>query len=487
MDNTIKERLVKSDYPNVLFISVDDLNDYLGFLGDPNAITPHMDALAESGVAFTSAHCQAPLCGPSRASILSGIRPSSSGIYGMIKDDSIRTGSMSERGITYLPEYFKKQGYRTSGVGKVFHSFAPKGVFENAAGRFSGPKPNHNFGPKPEKRMEWEGYAPTNPEQYGRTSTDWGAFPDLDSEMPDYQNTQWAINELNHYQNEEPFFLAIGYMRPHVPLHVPQKWFDLYPLDDIKLPDYLENDFDDIPDIAKNKLAYLPMMPSTEWAIETNNWKKIMQAYLACVSFVDNEIGKIMTVLNNSQHASNTIVVLWSDHGYRIGEKGTFAKQALWEMATKTPFVISGPKLPKGKRVDAPVELLSIYPTLLDLCNLPANHQNEGRSLLPLINDKESKEECTALTTYGWSNHSLRTNDYRYIRYEDGSEELYDMNNDPNEFINLADTEEYKIVKEKHKELLPLYNAAWHVNSNYTFQPYFVEQKARLKKETDNQ
>ena len=332
--------------------------------------------------------------------------------------------------------------------------------------------------------MVWEGYAAENPEQYGRTSTDWGPFPERDSEMPDYQNTQWAINELNQYKTDQPFFLAVGYMRPHVPLHVPQKWFDLYPLENIVLPPYKENDFDDIPDIAKNKLAYLPMMPTTEWAIETDNWKKIMQGYLACISFVDNEIGKLLSALNSSQYGSNTIVVLWSDHGYRIGEKGTFAKQALWEMATKTPFVLSGPNIPNGKRVDVPVELLSVYPTLLELCEMSPNKQNEGRSLVPLMRDEMiDKNDYSALTTYGWSNHSLRTNDYRYISYEDGSEELYDMQNDQNEFINLADKAAYKEIKEAHKALLPEENNSWHINSNYTFQPYFVEQKARLNRQ----
>ena len=473
-------------HPNVLFISVDDLNDYLGFMGDPNAITPHMDKLALGGTAFTNAHCQAPLCGPSRASLLTGLRPSTTGIYGMIKDNSIKTGSLAEDDITLLPEYFSEHGYRTIGVGKVFHSFAPKGVFEIAGGRFAGIKPNHSFGPKPEQRMVWDGYAKSNPDNYGRTSTDWGPFPESDQDMPDYQNTQWAIDQLNQHDPERPFFLAVGYLRPHVPFHVPQKWFDLYPLEDIELPAYIKNDFDDIPAIAKNELAYLPMMPTTEWAIETDNWKKIIQAYLACISFVDNEIGKLLSALEKSQYASNTIIVLWSDHGYRLGEKGTFAKQALWETATKTPLIFSGADIPKHKTIDAPVELLSIYPTLLELCQLPPNPHNEGRSLVPVIHDQQADiDDFYSLTTYGWSNHSLRTKGFRYISYEDGSEELYDMKKDENEFVNLADVKDYKDIKELHKALLPASNARWHINSNYTFQPYFVEQKKRINQDNE--
>ena len=260
----------------------------------------------------------------------------------------------------------------------------------------------------------------------------------------------------------------------------PKKWFDMYPLDEIELPPYLKNDFDDIPEIAKNEVAYLPMMPTTEWAIKTNNWKKIIQAYLACVSFVDHEIGKLMEALEESPFADNTVVVLWSDHGYRMGEKGTFAKQCLWTEATKAPFIISGPNVPEGKKVDAPVELLSIYPTLLDLCSLPANPQNQGINLVPVMNDEIVQDKLTAITTYGWNNHAVRTGDYSYIKYEDDSEELYRVNEDPSEFTNLADRPEYQAHKDQIKALLPQVNEPWHLHSNYTFQPYFVEQKERV-------
>lgn len=260
----------------------------------------------------------------------------------------------------------------------------------------------------------------------------------------------------------------------------PQKWFDLYPLDEIELPPYLNSDFDDIPDIAKNEVAYLPMMPTTDWAIETDNWKKIVQAYLACISFVDNEIGKLLDALEQSPHANNTVIVLWSDHGYRMGEKGTFAKQCLWEEATKTPLIFSGPNLPAGKKIDVPVELLSIYPTLLNLCGLPGNPNNEGINLVPIMNAESDGLDYNAITTYGWNNHSIRTKDFRYIKYEDQTEELYHKNSDPNEFVNLANDPDYKAQKEQLMELLPTMNKPWHQHSTYNFQPYFVEQKERL-------
>lgn len=472
--------------PNILMIAVDDLNGYLGYLGDPNAITPNIDKLALNGVGFTNAHCQAPLCGPSRASLMTGLRPSTTGIYGMIKDDLITSNNEVTASTIFLPEYFKQQGYYTMGVGKLFHSFAPKGIFEDSPGRFVGEKPNHNFGPIPNERMNWSGYAPDSPKKYGRTSTDWGAFPDQDSLMPDHKAVQWASGKLKTDLSKKPFFMAVGFLRPHVPFHVPQKWFDLYPLDKIVLPPYLAEDMNDVPAIAKNIISDLPMMPSTEWAIKTNNWKKIMQAYLACISFVDNEIGKLLGALEKSPYADNTIVVFWSDHGYRMGEKGTFAKQCLWEEATRTPLIFSGPKIPKNKKIDAAVELLSIYPTLLELCQMPPNPKNEGISLAPLINNDIDGDQLTALTTYGWSNHSLRTKDFRYIRYEDGSEELYDHKNDPNEFDNLAHDAAYSGVKKNLKQRLPKVNNPWHAHSSYTFTPYFEEQRKRVNSENNS-
>ncbi|PQV51498.1 sulfatase-like protein [Jejuia pallidilutea] len=189
---------------NVLMIAVDDLNGYLGYLGDPNAITPHMDTLAANGTFFTNAHCQAPLCGPSRASIMSGLRPSTTGIYGMIKDDLIRIDNERTQSITFLPEYFKNKGYETIGVGKLFHTFAPKGIFKGP-GRFVGEKPNNDFGPAPKHRMNWPGYRPDDNKKIARTNTDWGAFPDQDSLVSDYKAAYWVKEQLEAYNSKKPF------------------------------------------------------------------------------------------------------------------------------------------------------------------------------------------------------------------------------------------------------------------------------------------
>jgi len=460
--------------PNVLFIAVDDLNNWLGCMnGHPNAKTPNIDNLASRGVLFTNAHCQAPLCGPSRASLMTGLRPSTIGIYGMISDNNIRADNEITKDIIYLPEYFKNNGYHTMGIGKLFHTHAPDGVFDESGGRAKG------FGPLPEERFIWDGYGTSDRDKYGRTSTDWGAFPEVDSLMPDHQSADWVIERLNR-DFEKPFFLGVGFLRPHVPLYVPQKWFDLHPLETLELTPYKADDLDDVPAIA-HLINDLPMMPSTEWAIESGEWANIIQAYLACVSFVDYEVGRVLEALQNSNYAENTVIVLWSDHGYRMGEKGTFAKHALWEEATNAPLLFSAPNLPKGKIIDTPAEMLSIYPTLVNLCGLPAYERNEGKNLVPTMLGAES-ENSVAITTFGMNNHGIRSLEYRYIQYEDGGEELYNHNSDPNEWTNIAGEAEYFTIKKDMKKSLPTKNEKWNIHSDYTFQPYFVEQKERTSK-----
>lgn len=462
----------KEAHPNVLFISVDDLNNMLGSLkAYPNAKTPNIDKLASKGVLFSNAHCQAPLCGPSRASIMSGLRPSTTGIYGMIKDDNIRSDNPATKDIIFLPEYFNNNGYHTMGIGKLFHTHAPEGMFDESGGRVA------RFGPYPGERFVWDGFGTSDRKNYGRTNTDWGAFPEVDSLMPDHQSVDWAINRLNKTY-DKPFFMGVGFLRPHVPLYVPQKWFDMHPLDSIKTVAYRKDDLDDVPPVAL-QLNDLPMMPSTDWAIKSGEWPKIIQAYLACVSFVDYEIGRMLHALENSSHAENTVIVFWSDHGYRLGEKGTFAKHALWETATKAPLLFVAPDLPKGKVIEEPVEMLSIYPTLLELCGLKAYERNEGKSLVSAMLGQTVEETSYAITTFGMNNHTVKSNRFRYIQYEDGGEEFYDHENDPNEFTNQIENSEYQDEIKVLKEQLPKTNATWDPNSSYTFQPYFVEQKER--------
>ena len=475
-DTKSAESVGEKSHPNVLFIAVDDLNTWLGCLnGYSNTKTPNIDQLASQGVLFSNAHCQAPLCGPSRASLMSGLRPSSTGIYGMIHDDEIRReGNESTKEIIFLPEYFRNHGYHTMGIGKLFHTHAPEGVFDESGGREKG------FGPLPKERFVWDGFGTSDRKNYGRTSTDWGAFPEQDSLMPDHRSVNWVIERLNRTY-DKPFFMGLGFLRPHVPLYVPQKWFDMHPLEGIEVAPYKSDDLDDVPPVAL-KINDLPMMPSTQWAIESGEWKRIIQAYLACVSFVDYEIGRVMEALKKSAYANNTVIVLWSDHGYRLGEKGTFAKHALWEPATKAPLLFAAPDLPKGKVVHSPAEMLSIYPTLLELCGLPAYYRNEGISLVPTMKNNLEATDAFAITTFGMNNHAVKSNGFRYIQYEDGGEELYDHSIDPNEFSNQANNAAYSEKIKKLKLLLPTTNSPWDEHSSYKFQPYFVEQKTRASK-----
>ena len=455
----LESSLVSEEEPlNVLMISIDDLNDWVSCMGgNSSAKTPNIDKLASQGVLFTNAHCQTALCGPSRASIMSGLRPSTTGIYGQIADKNIRTASPALEGIRFLPEYFSDNGYKTMGVGKIFHTHAPEGVFQESGGRVKG------FGPKPanNKRFHWD--------QKG-TSTDWGAFPETDEEMPDFKSAHWAIERLGEDHNK-PFFLSVGFLRPHVPWYVPQKWFDMHPIETVELPPYKSDDKDDLPKIAI-QVDELPMMPTTDWAIENKQWKNIVQAYLASTSFVDYYVGQVLEALEKSAYRDNTIVVLWSDHGYRLGEKGTFAKHCMWQEGTNVPLII---KTPDGvsSKISTPVELLDIYPTLLDLCNLPDNSNNEGSSLVPLINKSVTAKSNYAITTFGQNNHAIVDDKYRYIRYENGQEELYNRIIDPNEWENIAGNDELQSVKDVFIRHLPSINAPWAEKSTMNHNQYF--------------
>ncbi len=461
----------ESDPPNVLFLAIDDLNDWLGCMkGHPNAKTPNIDRLAASGMLFTNAHCQAPICGPSRASLMTGLRPSSTGIYGQINDEKIRLADSSMADIVFLPQYFAQQGYKTMGKGKLFHHFAPAGTFQEMGGRVKG------FGPKPEKRFKYD------PEWFGKprgTQTDWGAYPEKDEEMIDHQTADWAIQRLQQ-SHEQPFFLAAGFIRPHVPFYAPQKWFDLYPLDSIQLPPYLKGDQEDIPAISQ-AVHDIPPMPTTEWAKEVGEWKAIVQAYLACISFVDHQVGKVLDALAASPYADNTIIVLWSDHGYHIGEKNRFAKHSLWEESTKVPLLFAGPGIRPGQSCSKPVELLDLYPTLLDLCNLPPNARNDGESIRPLLTDPSQDWEHAAITTYGWKNHAIKTERYRYLLFEDGSEEFYDHQEDENEWHNRASEPRYESIKAALKAQLPQEDQPWSPATSAGANDYFKAQKARFE------
>ncbi|WP_159520509.1 sulfatase [Sunxiuqinia indica] len=462
----IKLSAFGQDKPNVLFIAIDDLNDYVNCMdGSINVPTPNIDKLAQQAVLFTNAHCQAPICGPSRASIMTGLYPSTTGNYLQINDVDIKKSNMVSKDAVFMPDFFEKQGYKTMAVGKIYHNGDVANTFDEYGGKFAG------YGPMPKKRIN---YDPSKIEgKIGSTMTDWGAYPEDDSLMADFQSAKWAVNKLQQ-EYQQPFFLAVGFIRPHVPWYVPQKWFDMFPLDQIETPPYNPDDYDDIPELGE-RVTNAPMMPTTEELIQSGEWKNAVQAYMACIAFVDAQVGKVLSALEASRYKDNTIVVLWSDHGYHLGEKNRFAKQALWERDTRTILIFKDINNEGGKTCDKPVQLLDIYPTLLELCNLPPYQQAEGHSLTNLINNADEDWAHPALSFYGKGNVAVRGERFRLIQYEDGSLELYDLVTDPNEWFNLAKKSEYQEIIKTLKQFIPKCWADNSMYSRYNFNAYFIE------------
>jgi arylsulfatase A-like enzyme len=449
LSSTTASRGGVDERPNVLFIAVDDLSDWVGCLGGhPQAYTPNIDGLAARGMLLTNAHCQGPICGPSRASLLSGLYPHTTGVYDQPSKSLWEEPRFKDR---LLPQYFSRHGYRTMGVGKIAHGYPLEQVFEE-----SGPK--GNSGPKPKERFQY--HLPDVP--WTGTQTDWGMFPDVDEKMPDHATADWAVEQLRK-THERPFFLAVGFHRPHVPFYVPAKWFQRFPLDEILLPAVRNDDLDDVPEISR-RLHDVPKYPKLDFlqADDNKQFKLCVQAYLACTSFVDHQVGRVLRALQRSEHADKTLIVLFSDHGYHLGEKNRVSKHSLWEEATRVPLIIVRPGESEARTCGKPVGLIDLYPTLVDLCGLPAVATNEGRSLRPLLNDPQGPWRETVSTTYARGNHALRSVRYRYIRFEDGSEELYDHASDPHEWTNLAAREDMRAVIDRLKSHLPTSDAPYH-------------------------
>ncbi|MEM9328317.1 MAG: sulfatase [Bacteroidota bacterium] len=445
--------------PNVLWIMVDDLNSWVGYLkGHPQTLTPNIDRLAARGMAFHNAHTNSPLCGPSRASMLTGLLPSSTGIYFHIQDTELVPHTEQEQ-ITLLPYYFQQQGYRTLAVGKIFHNGDRAGVFDEYGGL-------SNFGPRPEERFNYD------PEWFDKprgTSTDWGVFPSHDTLTFDHRIADWAIGRLEE-NHESPFLLAAGFMRPHVPWYVPQKWFDAFPLDQVALPPYDSKDWEDLPPVAK-EMTYWPMMPEMDWMLEEDRWREAVQAYLASVHFVDHQIGRLLDALERSLYADNTIIVLASDHGYHVGEKGLFQKGTLWRRSKQIPMIWAGPGIEAGSTME-PASLLDIYPTLADWCGEEVPDHLQGQSVAPILTGEKSTINNAAITTFGPGNHSVYSPEWHLIQYDNGAQELYHLAEDPNEWRNVAGSENELIIRELVAKL-PAQEAPNLPQSAFGAAPYF--------------
>lgn len=447
--------------PNVLFIAIDDQNDWLGFLGGhPLAKTPQMDRLAKRGTVFLNAHCQAPLCSPSRTSLLLGLRPTTTGIYGLAP--SFRTVGGYADHVT-LPQHFQSNGYRTLSTGKIYHG--DSGGPNRQSKEFQVWGPAGGIGVTPRQKL-------IGPTPMGNHPLmDWGVFPHEDAEKGDYRIASWTIDQIKSAPKDKPFFLATGFFLPHVPCYATQKWFDLYPDDDSVLPVVQEDDRGDTPRFSWYLHWDLPE-PRLKWVKENHEWRNLVRSYLACTSFVDAQVGRILDALDEAGLSENTIVVLWSDHGWHLGEKGITGKNTLWERSTRVPLVFAGPGIQQQGRCQEAVELLDIFPTLIDLCGLPARPDLEGLSLMPQLANASAKRERPAITSHNQGNHAVRTERWRYIRYADESEELYDMSQDPHEWINLAGDPAYASIIADHRRWLPEVDVAPVPNSAHRVLTY---------------
>lgn len=453
--------------PNVLFIAADDWNDWVGCLGHPQARTPNLDRLARRGLLFTNAHCAAPVCNPSRTAVLTGLRPDTTGVY-----ENHQVMRRLVPNVVTLPQYFRSNGYYVAGGGKIFHDVPPHCHDPQSWDEYfwwnkDGPKGAHKGFDAVGARVggSWRSpySVPPDPQPEGRPTKritsitkrnfDWGVVDQPESDWPDYKVTEWA-GEFLAKDHEKPFFLAVGIFRPHVPWFNPQKYFDMHPLDQIELPPVKENDLDDLGVWARARAEDRSSRHAK--LVEFGEWKSAVQAYHASISHADAMLGRILDALDRSDYRDNTIIVFWSDHGYHLGEKGHWHKRTLWERATRVPMAMVVPGLTKsGSTCSRPVNLLDLYPTLVDLCGLKIKSDLEGHSLKPLLTSPNAAWPYPSVTTYKAGNHAIRGERWRYIRYETSEEELYDHDVDPNEWHNLASESQYDEIKRELRKSIP--------------------------------
>ena len=424
---------------NVLFLCVDDLNTWL--LSDPDRYTgevvaPSIRKLASEGVVFTRAYCAAPKCSPSRTAVLSGVAPWKSGIY---QNSQAIDDSPALKTAVSLPQHFKNNGYYIASAGKVSHGYDIR--------RFWDCHIPHKRDPAPPS-------APLS--SIGQGEKDWGRTHLSESEMGDSRYADFAIAELQR-KHDKPFLIACGMFHPHYPWYVPQKYLDMYPLDEIVLPARADDDLADVPqegiDLAQPR--------THERIVKADEYKKAVQGYLASTTFADAQIGRVLAALEASPHKDNTLVVFWSDHGFHLGEKSHWAKSTLWEEATHANLIFKVPGVTKPNQVcHRFVSLLDIYPTLVELCNLPARSHLDGNSLVPLLNDAAISWDKPAITGFlgMWKldvHLTVRTEDYRYIRYGRGGQEFYHCAKDPHEWTNQIDNPEFQAALKQHIAMLP--------------------------------
>lgn len=396
--------------PNVLMISIDDLNDWVGFLGGhPQVRTPSMDALAASSSVLSRAYCTAPVCSASRASVLSGLSVQSTGVV-----DNLSTFKMANPGKRQYDEMLAAAGYTTARYGKIDHVYSP----------FKQPLP-------PVVPYTNKLCAARNDEG----AFDWGPASGSDEDQPDYGYAQQAIDFLANQPADTPFCLNVGFVRTHVGWYVPQRFIDMYPLDSIVVPNVPADELADIGPVGKS----IALKFNFHQCITGQSlWSSAVRGYLASITWVDTQIGRLLAALDASRHAANTLVVLYSDHGFHLGEKFHWHKEALWERTNRIPCIVRRPGQKTGSVIASPVSLQDLAPTILAQCGVSSDYAMDGQSLLPLLANPSLAWDRPALTSLDGKHHAVRTADWRYIRYDTGEQELYDEKADPDEFVNLA-------------------------------------------------
>lgn len=419
--------------PNILLIAVDDLNHWVNHLNrNHQSITPNIDRLAHRGTTFTRAYTASAVCCPSRAAFLSGMRPSTTGIYGNSQDwrDTIPIGYT-------LPYWMGEQGYYTFGVGKLFHNSRQVRLEEwdeypqnLRDGSINQSETHSAANLKPQPTGGFDEPTTRKTKRYNAGNLPIAELATGDEAQGDHLTVNAAIAALGQQTGDQPFFIACGIFRPHLPWNVPAKYFELYDEDLIQLPPYLDNDLEDIPH-AKPKAEHLKIL-------EEGSWKKAIRAYLASMTYADMEVGRLLDALDASPHAENTIVILLGDHGWHLGEKHQWRKALLWEEANRTPYIWAGPGIASRSRSDAPVDLMSLYPTIVELTGGESPDHLDGISIAPLLRSRNADwNGPPALGTWHFNNHTVRTDRWRYIRWNNGGEELYDHDADPYEWYNL--------------------------------------------------
>lgn len=424
--------------PNVLFIAIDDLRDWVGYLNhNTQTVTPNIDRLAKMGTAFTRSYCAAPVCNPSRAALMSGMRPSTTGVYD--NNNDWRLAIPMDKPLTTA---FRNGGYFVCGAGKIYHeSYKRREEWDDYM--------DNEGGGKAEKKLS------KNAKDDGVGGIKFAPLDCEDSDLPDYKITDYGIEQLGK-THDKPFFLAVGLHKPHMPWNVPQKWYDKFPAAEIKLPPYKEDDLADIPPAG---VAMAKPEGDHKDILDSGRWKEAIQGYLAAIAYTDMNIGRLLDAYDKSPHKDNTIIVFWCDHGWHLGEKHHWRKFALWEEATRAPLLWVVPGLTKpGSICERTVDFMSIYPTLMDVCGLPRPAHLEGPSIKPLLADATAAWDQPAMTTYKFNNHAVRNEGWRHIRYANGDEELYNEATDPNEWANLAKDPQYNDTKAKLAAFMPKTN-----------------------------